>query len=238
MEPSMSWAMLCASAQSYAVTSASGRSPEIAEMIHTETAAFCAQPPPLTRVELDVRYMQSRALTSIKIGNLTYADTISRSHPVVARSIIDAAKDLCTGPLPTNREELAAQYIQSGALTSVRIANLTYADTTAGSHPAVAEWIMSAATELCMRPLPGSHEEMEVLHIQSRAVTGIKISSYCYADRMAGSHPAVASLILDATKPVRNLPLPITRDELRDQHRVTNVLTSIISQIIYAHSLR
>ena len=43
MDPSFSWTILCSSAQSHAAITASGCSPEVAEMILAETAAFCRQ---------------------------------------------------------------------------------------------------------------------------------------------------------------------------------------------------
>jgi hypothetical protein len=184
MDPSISWTVLCSSAQSHAAIAANGCSPEVAEMILAETASFCRQAPPTSREELGVRYMQSNALTTAKIGNLTYADMTARSHPGVARWIIDATK------------------------------------------------------ELCQRPLPNSREESDLLHIQSMALVSVKISTLTYADITARSHPTVANQILDATQPVRELRIPVSRDELNAQHQVASAVTVAIGQIVFADSQR
>ena len=126
------------------------------------------------------------------------------------------------------------RYMQSGALTTMKVGNLTYADITARSYPGVARWIFDAARDLCQRPLPNSREESEVLHIQSQALVGVKISTLTYADITARSHPAVANQILDATRPVREAAPPGSRDELTAQHQVASAVTAAIGQIVFA----
>jgi hypothetical protein len=238
MNPSSLWTLLCTSAQSHATMTASQCSAEVGEVIVAETRKFCQQPPPISKEELAVRYMQSGALTSIKVANMTYADSTARSHPAVARLILDAARDLCQRQLPMNRQELAIGNLQSGALISIRIANLTYADTTARSHPSVAEFILDATKALCAEPLPTNRDELAVRHLQSRALIGVKIANLTYAADTANAYPAIASLIFEASAAIRNLKLPISSDELKAQHQVALAFTATVSQIVYDHTQR
>ena len=70
---------------------AAGCRREAATLIHGEAKAFCDREAPTTRAELSRRQQQALYLTS-KIGSISHADLMARSHPNVADQLMSAVK--------------------------------------------------------------------------------------------------------------------------------------------------
>ena len=96
-------------------------------MILAETQGFTEQPPPIDLVELKLRYLQAEAVTCIKIGGISHADSAARQHPRAANRIFDEVNRLCSLPLPKSEEEKHLQYQVSSEVTQ-RIAAICYSD--------------------------------------------------------------------------------------------------------------
>jgi hypothetical protein len=159
MDPAFSWTLMCSSVQSHAANAASQCSAEAAGVILAETKKFCDQAAPVSAEDHKARQIQHGVLINIKIGNMVHADAYVKSHPAVARLIMDAARDLCERPLPKNQSESDMLYIQSGTLVGLKIPNFVCAATKAESHPVVAGQILDAVGPIRDLKLPISMDE-------------------------------------------------------------------------------
>jgi hypothetical protein len=115
------WQLACSSAMNHASSMAHGCRSEAASLIQRETEAFCSREPPATQQELNSRQQQSLYLLS-KIGAISHADLMARSHPNASASIMKAVRDFLDR-VGTDK----SPYSESMALTSI-ISQLCHAD--------------------------------------------------------------------------------------------------------------
>ena len=119
--------ILQAGARSLALQRATLHSARAREMILTETQKFTDQPAPADSVELKIRYLQSEAVTCVKIGGISHGDSTASRYPRAAHRIFDEVTRLCDLPLPKSEEEKHSQYQISSDVTQ-RIAVICDSD--------------------------------------------------------------------------------------------------------------
>ena len=94
---------------------------EAAALIHREARKFCSRETPKSDTELSRRQQQRMYLTS-KIGTISHADLMARTHPSVSDQIMNAVKEFL------ERLELDdSPYEEATALTS-KISTLCHSD--------------------------------------------------------------------------------------------------------------
>lgn len=85
------WVLICTSARSHAARMAASCRRKASTMILREADSFCDRDPPQTDSELSRRQKQSMHLIS-RIGSISHADLMGRSHPSVSDQILEETK--------------------------------------------------------------------------------------------------------------------------------------------------
>lgn len=121
------WSSMCQQTQRHALLMAARRSAEAQDLIASVTRKFCDLPAPATEEEMWARHRQEAACSAL-IAAIAHADSMIRSHPVVAQRVFKETRHTCQRELPTTDAAQESLHTELVAL-SAKIASTCHEDT-------------------------------------------------------------------------------------------------------------